>query len=156
MNQGRILSPSSVVEPIPEVTGYHDRKRSLYHGFFTMTNLITDQTFHWKGFGNGFGSWESRCRLRIVEPPSGSTVVVVSDQGMDTGTFITNCAASLATLVVQQFQLDPEDLIWIEHYPDSDVECSRVEFVWQGNIAKKTHWSYLPPQQAIAIAGISL
>lgn len=118
--------------------------------------LTTDRTDYWRGFGDGFGNWESHCRLRIFRPHPEAIVVVVSDQGGDTGTSITNCASQLATRVVKEFELDLARLTWIEHIPTSEAEFSLVQFDWQGNTARHPRWSYLTPAQAAAIASVSL
>lgn len=118
--------------------------------------LTTDRIYRWQGFGDGFGNWHSHCRVRIFHAHPESVVVVVSDQGNDTGTSITNCAGQLATLVVKEFHLNPELLTWIEHYPSSDVEFSRVEFDWSGMAASNPRWAYLTTEQAQAIAGVEL
>ncbi len=91
---------------------------------------IEDKEYHWKGFGNGNGDWDSFCRLLIFDSDE-STFVVVSDLGMDTGTSITNSAEHIATLVVRDYKLDPSKLTWIECYPGSDIELSLVSFTWQ-------------------------
>ncbi len=66
-----------------------------------------EQTYTWKGFGDGFGEWESCCRLQIFEIHPELTVVIASDLGKDSGTSITNCAEQLAANVVKDFHLDP-------------------------------------------------
>jgi hypothetical protein len=118
----------------------------------TMTVLI-DQTYHWQGFGNGVGTWLSQCRIRVFQPHPEHTVVIASDLGGDNGTSITNCADHLASLVVQEFQLDPAALTWIEHLPDSSAAFSLVEFDWLGTIASFPRWSHLHPEQVEALVG---
>ncbi len=60
--------------------------------------LTTDKNYRWQGYGDGFGNRHSHCRIRIFHAHPESVVVVVSDQGNDTGTSITNCVGQLATL----------------------------------------------------------
>ncbi|BAZ18835.1 hypothetical protein NIES4071_107200 (plasmid) [Calothrix sp. NIES-4071] len=79
---------------------------------------IISTIYNWKGFGDGFGKWDSKCQLSIYDTKN-NTIVVVSDLGYGSGTSITNCAAQLCTLVVKDYNLNPEKLIWIEHYPKS-------------------------------------
>ncbi|NJL19596.1 MAG: hypothetical protein HC895_00270 [Leptolyngbyaceae cyanobacterium SM1_3_5] len=97
--------------------------------------LTTDQTYHWCGFGDGFGNWESRCLLRIFRLHPKAIVVVASDLGGDTETSITNCAGQLARRLVKEFELDLACLTWIEHIPMSKAAFSLVQFDWQGNTA---------------------
>lgn len=123
--------------------------------------VLVDQTFTWKGFGNGFGKWDSCCRIRIFQPHPEQQVVVVSDLGSNTGTSVTNCADGLATLVVGDFDLDPVLVLWIEHYPDlrwvdSSAEFSRVVFDWNGCQATYPRWSSLTRQEAEAFCGYTL
>jgi hypothetical protein len=47
------------------------------------------EEYSWAGFGNGLGSWESKCGLIIKQPHPEQTIVVVSDLGEDSGTSIT-------------------------------------------------------------------
>ena len=91
------------------------------------------EEYSWTGFGNGLGTWESKCGLIIKQPHPAQTIVVVSDLGEDSGTSITNCAAALATLIVRDFKLNPATITWIEHYPshrqnDPSAEYTRVTF----------------------------
>lgn len=113
---------------------------------------MIDQTYCWRGLGN----WDSHCRLRIFRTHLESVVVVVSDPGGDSGTTITNGAGELATCIINQFHLDPELLIWIEHIPTSAVEFSRVEFDWLSGVASHPRWSHLTRLEAEAIAGVPL
>jgi hypothetical protein len=61
---------------------------------------MIDPLFRWRGFGDGFGTWESKCRLRIYEAPA-RAVVIATELPENTGTSITNAAEHLATLVVK-------------------------------------------------------
>lgn len=119
--------------------------------------LTIDQTYRWQGFGDGFGKWESRCRLRIFRSHPEAIVVVASDQGGDTGTTITNCAEHLATAVVKEYAVDPAVLTWIEHLPESEAQFSLVEFDWSDRQkASRPRWRYLTREEAEAIAGMAL
>lgn len=77
---------------------------------------LLDTEYHWQGFGNGNGRWDSFCRMRIIR--AHELVVVATDLGNDTGTSITNCAEYLATLFTRDFEdygMD-ENTLWIHHY----------------------------------------
>lgn len=77
---------------------------------------LLDTEYHWKGFGNKFGNWDSFCRIRVFTYGS-ETIVVASDLGKDTGTSITNCAEHLATNFTRDCrQFVSEKSVWIHHY----------------------------------------
>lgn len=123
--------------------------------------LAVDEIYTWTGFGNGFGKWDSRCRIRIFRPHPEQIVVIASDLGEDSGTSITNCADSLATLIVRDFCLDPDLLLWIEHYPRNrekypQAEFSRVHITWNGRKATQVRWSPMSQQEAEALCGCKL
>lgn len=75
-----------------------------------------DEIFKWQGFANGFGKWESKCRLRLYEH-EGLDVVVATEIPENEGTSITNCAENLMGLVSAEFDMDMQKMVWIEHYP---------------------------------------
>lgn len=81
---------------------------------------VIDEIFKWKGFGNGFGQWDSWCRIRVYQQPE-LTIAIATDCGTDSGTSITNCVEFLVPLVAQKYGLNLYQTIWIEHYPDSSV-----------------------------------
>lgn len=112
-----------------------------------MTALTIDQEYRWKGFGDGMGQWLSKCRLRILKPHPEQSIVIVSDLGRDTGTSITNCAEILATRIVQEYELDPACLMWVEHYPGDgsfpDEEFALVSFDWNDRRAINPDWRHI-------------
>lgn len=59
----------------------------------------------------GFHGCVSTCDLEIH-----SNLVICSERGDNEGTSITNMAEHLATAISKQFDINPERLIWIEHY----------------------------------------
>jgi hypothetical protein len=62
-------------------------------------------------------SFVSSCRVRIYNTAP-RAVVIISELPENDGTSVTNAAQTIATLVVQQYRLDPAQTIWVEHYPD--------------------------------------
>lgn len=89
-----------------------------------------------------------RCRLRVYQIP-GRTVVIATDQ--DIGPSVTNAAEEIATQVVHQFRIDPERLLWVEHYLREDTRAGQssggeeydlVTFVWDGKQFVQPHWTY--------------
>ena len=61
----------------------------------------------------GFHGCACICELEIID-----TLVIVSEMPENEGTSVTNFAEQLATLVCQEFKIEPKHLIWIEHYPE--------------------------------------
>ena len=61
----------------------------------------------------GFHGCESKCELEII-----SNLVIARQTPENTGTSITNTAEHLASMVCNDFHIDPKQLIWIEHYPE--------------------------------------
>lgn len=82
---------------------------------------IEKEVIGWKGFGNGFGEWESKCLIRIYEHQQ-KQVVIATELPDNTGTSITNCVENLAAIVIETFGLDFRRMIWIEHYPKPSGE----------------------------------
>ncbi|MBM0745706.1 hypothetical protein JOY44_30285 (plasmid) [Phormidium sp. CLA17] len=80
--------------------------------------LVVDQTYRYREFGIGYGPWETLCRVRIFQPHPESTVVIVSDSSLLTGTSVANFSQSLATLIVNHFSLNPSLVLWIEQPSD--------------------------------------
>jgi hypothetical protein len=139
-------------------------------GEYLKMRKTIDRTCFWEGFGErgSNGKWESVCRIRIYE--EGDRAVVVAADVADpvaypngTGTSITNCADHLARMVCETFGLDPERMIWVEHYPQrpddkSDVptaEFSLVRFTYNPRTGtfSQPSWKYLPREQAVALTG---
>lgn len=117
-----------------------------------MSKPTVDQIYYWKGFGDGLGQWESYCRLRIWQPHPEQTIVMLSDEGLDSGTSITNCVEYIAPKIAAEFELDPQTTDWIEHYPGyrqerSGVEFSRVHLQWREQTVVQVHWSPLSQQE---------
>ena len=61
----------------------------------------------------GFSGCDSHCTLEIV-----GNLVIAAEADDNPGTSVTNMAEDLATLVCAEFDINPDQLIWIEHYPD--------------------------------------
>jgi hypothetical protein len=67
----------------------------------------------------GLGDCASTCHLRILPLNDGRRVVICSELPDNHGTSVTNFAEELAGLVCTDYAIDPERLVWIEHYPAS-------------------------------------
>jgi hypothetical protein len=64
----------------------------------------------------GFHGCKCSCDLEIVERSDGRTLVITTEREDNPGTSITNVAEHLASYVCDCFGIEPEKLIWIEHY----------------------------------------
>jgi hypothetical protein len=70
-------------------------------------------------------------------------VVVCTELPENEGMSVTNAAEKVATAVVDGFDLEPERLIWIEHYPvmgEFDETWDSCEFKWEGKKAVSVGW----------------
>jgi hypothetical protein len=79
--------------------------------------LIYDGLFRYVGW------WESQCCcwLRVYTDDAGQRphVAIVSELAHNTGTSVTNMAERLRGMVAHKLDLDPDCLLWVEHYPPS-------------------------------------
>ena len=86
------------------------------------TEAVIDhvEIYHYKGFWN----CDSKCRLHIKEvtnPRYGSTIFVCfEDLGPGSGTSVTNFSEDLATLIINQFSLDPTKCRFFESYKQNE------------------------------------
>ena len=55
----------------------------------------------------------ARCRVRV-----NNNVVVATELLDNPGMSLTNAAASVAMQVCQYYEIPPEQLVWVEHYPE--------------------------------------
>jgi hypothetical protein len=69
----------------------------------------------------GFHGCRSCCALNIEQIEDGRTVVICSELEDNPGTSITNAVEMIASQAVNQLELDPAKLVWIEHYPPEKV-----------------------------------
>lgn len=66
--------------------------------------------------GEVFGEWTIQGGLFIFSPHPEVQTVMFSNMTLETGSYIPYHIEYLMNYIVQDFQLDPELLIWIEHY----------------------------------------
>lgn len=66
------------------------------------------------------GFWcDSVYDIEVNRRNDGEYVFVVTEPPNNPGTPVTNFAEHLATAMCKQHRLKPEDVIWIEHYPEA-------------------------------------
>ena len=128
---------------------------------------MIDTLYHFKGFGG----CACVCRLRFFEAPTGETVIVATELLENEGTSITNMAEHLATQVCREFNIDPEQLLWIEHYtglvdgpderiPESfDLVSFDLSFTEDGQQCYRftePHWRHMPLAEVSFLTGGAL
>jgi len=64
----------------------------------------------------GFHGCKCCCKLELLPLAEGRTAVIATEMLENRGTSITNVAEHLASYVCDRFGIDPERLVWIEHY----------------------------------------
>lgn len=134
--------------------------------------LIYDDIYHWEGWGGELKLASGRCRLKIFDLRKGDEenisvlkpfIVVVSDIPFENRApnqmTVKSCASHIATKVVQEFNIKPHRMVWIEHYPvppDSDnlkyppVEhFDEVEFSWLDDMADPGGTRWKSPKPAL-------
>ncbi len=62
---------------------------------------------------------EMKCDLHVTWLDDGRIVVVASERDDNPGASVTNAAEFIATWACARLELDPQLLVWIEHYPAS-------------------------------------
>jgi hypothetical protein len=140
--------------------------------------LIYDGIYSWEGWGGKLNLGSGRCRMKIFDldrERGGSRkrsvahmkpiVVVVSDMPREPSwtpnqMTVKSCASHIATKVVREFNIDPERMLWVEHYeatpPEEDVlypceeRFDEALFTWREEGALQKGWKPLsPPLRAL-------
>ena len=73
-------------------------------------------------FTGPFGR-SARCGLERIDLADGRVVIIGTELPDNPGISVTNWAEELATQVCAKFTIDPDRLVWIEHYPAE--QCPR-------------------------------
>ena len=125
--------------------------------------LIFDDIFAWEGFGGRFRIGAGKCRLRIFDLTRGQTgklphlrpFIIVASDVADSRMTVKSCVSHLATSVVKEFQLDPQRMIFVEHYPSQRYGLDNentiperyeaVDFEWHEGKALYPRWRTLKP-----------
>lgn len=78
-----------------------------------------DSTYKFKG------EWdiESKCGLKIIQRAD-NTVVIVTELPDNPGTQITSFSSELAQQIAKTHNINPEELVYIEHSPDMQSKLS--------------------------------
>ena len=78
---------------------------------------------------HGLSNIPSRCHLRIYGHPDQPVLVVATEFPDNPGTSITNSLPGLMDDVCAAFDIDPDMLLWVEHYPANVLAEESVEGV---------------------------
>jgi len=124
---------------------------------------VFDDIFSWDGWGGKMRLASGDCRLMIfdLEQETGrsltvlrSTIVIVSDLPHQTMS-VRSCAGHIATVVTDKFNISPQRMMWLEHYPATEYGVKNVhiiperfdlvEFTWHEGRAVNPKWRSLKP-----------
>jgi len=99
--------------------------------------------------------WFLDCHLQIfqssdqVQTVLAKDIVLVTNMGFEMSWFIPNLTESLVNHVINEFNLDPQRLVWVEYYSLGDLKYhsdsnstgfSWVTFDWQEGKVTQPHW----------------
>lgn len=99
------------------------------------------------------GLWDSpsRCGLHVIKRIDGKILVIVTEiYRQNPGTAVTECVSTLATGLLKEYKVTPENFIFIEHSPDLKSKLTfygetfdLVSFDWDGNNFTNPVWTRL-------------
>jgi len=103
------------------------------------------------------GQWDSpsRCGMKTVQRKDGKILVIATEiYRQNPGTPVTEWCAPLATQILQSLNINPVDLIFIEHTPDLRSKLTfysetfdHVTFDWDGKKFTNPQWTRLAREQ---------
>lgn len=125
------------------------------------TRQKIEQRYYCQIPGQIFGVWDLQCQLRIYYPHPELQTVIISDMCSETNWFIPYQVEFLINQIIHEFHLDPERLVWIEHYSSqikktSWADFSQVEFQWHTGKAINPTWKNIDQELAQSWAGEAL
>jgi hypothetical protein len=107
------------------------------------------------------GLWDSpsRCGICAIKRNDGKMLVIVTEiYRQNPGTAVTECVASIATRLLMEYKVTPENLIFIEHSPDLKSKLTfygetfdLVTFEWDGNHFVNPAWTRLSREKVDAM-----
>ena len=120
--------------------------------------LVHDDVFEWEGFGGKLRLGSGSCRLRIFDLEKDKDkglahlrpLIVIATDIPESRMSVRSCVSHIATLVTQQFRLEPQRMLFIEYYPETTYgrhnenvipeRYDAVEFVWHADKAMHPKW----------------
>ena len=102
----------------------------------------------------------SQCGLRVVEK-DGQTIFLVTElMEENPGTSITSACAKLATRLLQEHNVAPDKMVYIEHIPDMGSKLHHyqetfdlVTFTFDGEKLTQPDWKRISKEEADRILG---
>jgi hypothetical protein len=98
----------------------------------------------------GFRGCDSSCDIQVHRRSNGKHILVATELPDNPGTSVTNCAEHLATAMRKEYRLKPEDVIWIEHYPEAKdrrkESFNLVRFAVVGDTFRTPVWTRITEQ----------
>ena len=106
----------------------------------------------------GYHGSSAFCQLIVATIPPGTSLVVLTEHPENAGTSVTNRSEYLATKVCQQFGLDPQTCLFLEHYPQEHYPQSQgrgtlpeswslVTYNWDDGTARRPDWRSISREQ---------
>lgn len=152
---------SHVIAALPQEVGRWEIGGPQIQQF--LYRHLQEMTFPYTGFYNS----ESLCRIRWTARRD-KVIVVATELPDNPGASITNRAEHLALQVCRHLEIEPEQLVWVEHYPDQRPAGSRfhnpvleehfnlVAFHWDGKAFTRPQWMRVKKEFVEALIGQSL
>ncbi|OHD71605.1 MAG: hypothetical protein A2W19_15170 [Spirochaetes bacterium RBG_16_49_21] len=115
-----------------------------------------DQIYHFKG------RWDapSQCGLKIIKNPDRHIVIATELYEENPGTSVTDFTGELAALLVKEFSLDPDRIVFVEHCPDRGSKLEHykesfdlVRFRRHGSRFSDPEWERISRQAVDAMIG---
>src|SRR5215469_11601911 len=98
----------------------------------------------------GYRGCDSSCDIEVHRRSDGKYVFIATEVPENRGTSITNYAKQLAMAMRRQHGLKPEDVIWIEHYPEAKDRRKEsfdlVRFAVVGDTFRTPVWTRITEQ----------
>ena len=125
--------------------------------------LIYDDIYSWEGFGGILRLASGKCHLRIFdlkkEQQTGLAhirpIIAVATDVPDSRMSVRSCCGHIATSIVQKFNIKPDRMMFVEHYPrkvygeqqDQVIEekYDMVDFSWHDDRAIQPKWRAIVP-----------
>ena len=125
--------------------------------------LVYNDLFAWEGWGGKLRLASGHCRLRIYDlsssdkhgPAQLRPILVVVDDVPQSRMSVRSCAGHVATQITRKFNIKPNRMLYLEHYPESRYgehgehvipeKYEAVEFAWFEGGAIQPKWRTLQP-----------
>ncbi|UCG27634.1 MAG: hypothetical protein JSV24_11790 [Bacteroidales bacterium] len=117
-------------------------------------NIFVDEIYFFKG------KWDipSKCGLKIVDKKDKTIILVTEFYESNPGTSVTNWNTHLATELCLKFNINPENMIFIEHSPEMSSRFSfyketfdLVSFDWDGSSFSNPRWKRISREEVFEL-----